>query len=138
MDEHRDYFYATNFVYSYKRVELDDQEKESLKKHKALRWVSVSSELTLMLDRSSGRGGDLCNLEYNGVCRCQFRTSSGKFLEPFRDRTQLADVLLAVTQLTDMFYHKIVKSQSLAETHQSEIHNRNILFTSQYLFYYYL
>mgnify|MGYP001799313891 FL=1 len=37
MDDRRDYYYASNFVYDFKRVELNDEEKESLRKHKALR-----------------------------------------------------------------------------------------------------
>lgn len=37
MDDRRDYYYASNFVYDFKRVELNDKEKESLRKHKALR-----------------------------------------------------------------------------------------------------
>lgn len=39
MDEHRDYFYATNYVYDYKRVELDEKEKRSLLEQQALRYI---------------------------------------------------------------------------------------------------
>ena len=37
MDQHRDYYYASNFVYEYKRISLDEKDKNSLREHKALR-----------------------------------------------------------------------------------------------------
>lgn len=39
MDDHRHYFYASNFIYPFKRVELDEKERASLREHKALRLV---------------------------------------------------------------------------------------------------